>query len=169
LVSLDRIAKSVRQYLWIQTLLSLLTGVLVSISLAIIGVDYPVLWGIVAFLLNYIPNIGSIIAAIPTILFALIQLGPGAAFWTAIIYLAINMVVGNIIQPKVMGKGLGLSTLVVFLSLLVWGFIFGTIGMFLSVPLSMSIKIILEQNQNTKWLAVMMGTEEEAKSALHSP
>jgi predicted PurR-regulated permease PerM len=168
LKSLDRIAKSVRQYLWIQTLLSLLTGVLVSVSLVIIGVDYPILWGIVAFLLNYIPNIGSIIAAIPTILFALIQLGPGAAFWTTLIYLVINMVVGNMIQPKVMGKGLGLSTLVVFLSLLVWGFIFGTIGMFLSVPLTMSIKIILEQNPDTKWMAVMMGTEDEAKIALNN-
>jgi predicted PurR-regulated permease PerM len=168
LASLDRIAKSVRQYLWIQTLLSLLTGVLISISLVVIGVDYPILWGIVAFLLNYIPNIGSIIAAIPTILFALIVSGPGAALWTALIYLVINMIIGNMLQPKVMGKGLGLSTLIVFLSLLVWGFIFGTIGMFLSVPLTMTIKIILESNPNTKWMAIIMGSDVEAKEALHS-
>jgi len=164
--SLDRIAKSVRQYLWIKTLLSLLTGFLVTIALIIIGVDYPILWGIVAFMLNYIPNIGSIIAAVPTVLFALIQLGFGGAFWTGIVYLAVNMVIGNMIEPKVTGKGLGLSTLIVFLSLLVWGFILGTIGMFLSVPLTMVIKIILEENPKTKWLAVMMGTEQEAKDAL---
>lgn len=167
LTSLNRIAKSVRQYLWIKTLLSLLTGGLVTIALVVIGVDYPVLWGIVAFMLNYIPNIGSIIAAIPTMLFALIQLGLGGAFWTGIIYLAINMIVGNIIEPKVTGKGLGLSTLLVFLSLLVWGFIFGTIGMFLSVPLTMVFKIILEENPKSKWIAVIMGTEQEAKDALY--
>ena len=167
LLSLDKIAKSVRQYLWIKTLLSLLTGFLVTISLIVIGVDYPILWGIVAFLLNYIPNIGSIIAAVPTMLFALIQLGLGGAVWTGLVYLAVNMVVGNIIEPKVTGKGMGLSTLIVFLSLLVWGFVFGTIGMFLSVPLTMVIKIILEQNPKSKWFAVMMGTEQEAKDALH--
>ena len=165
--SMRRIANSVRQYLWIKTLLSILTGVLVTVSLLIVGVDYAVLWGIVAFLLNYIPNIGSIIAAIPTMLFALIQLGFGGALWTGIIYLSINMVIGNIIEPKVTGKGLGLSTLVVFLSLLVWGFVFGTIGMFLSVPLTMMIKIILEENPKTLWIAVLLGTEQEAKDAIH--
>lgn len=164
--SLNKMASSIRQYLWIKTLMSILTGVLVTIWLAILGVDYAILWGLITFMLNYIPNIGSIIAAIPAVLFALVQLGFAGAMWTLLAYVTVNMVVGNMIEPKVTGKGLGLSTLVVFLSLIVWGFIFGSVGMFLSVPLTIIIKIILEDNPNTKWVALMMGTEEEAQEAL---
>jgi predicted PurR-regulated permease PerM len=117
-------------------------------------------------MLNYIPNIGSIIAAVPTMLLALVQLGLGGMIWTGIGYLAVNLVVGNIIEPKVMGKGLGLSTLVVFLSLIFWGYIFGSVGMFLSVPLTMTIKIILESDKKAGWVAVLLGTEEETKRIL---
>ena len=166
LLSLDRIGASIRQYLWIKTLMSILTGALIALALWIIGVDYPLLWGLIAFLMNYIPNIGSIIAAIPTILFALIQVGVNGAIWTGIVYLIVNMVVGNFIEPKVTGQGMGLSTLVVFLSLLVWGFVFGTIGMFLSVPLTMVLKIILEQNEKTNWIAIMLSTGKEVKKEL---
>jgi predicted PurR-regulated permease PerM len=160
---LDKIGKSIRNYLSIKTVISFATGVFIWIWLVIIGVDYAVLWGVIAFLLNYIPNIGSIIAAVPTMLLALVQLGVGSMIWTGVGYLVVNMVMGNAIEPKVMGKGLGLSTLVVFLSLIIWGFILGTVGMFLSVPLTMAIKIILEQNENTKWMAIMLGTEQETK------
>ena len=163
---LNKIGQSIRQYLSIKTIVSLLTGVLITVWLWIIGVDYAILWGLIAFLLNYIPNIGSIIAAVPTMLLALVQLGPISMLWTGVGYLAVNMIVGNIIEPKVMGKGLGLSTLVVFLSLIVWGFIFGAVGMFLSVPLTMSIKIMLEENNNTKWVAVLLGTEEDTSKIL---
>ena len=163
---LDKIGQSIRQYLSIKTIVSLLTGVLITIWLWIIGVDYAILWGLIAFLLNYIPNIGSIIAAVPTMLLAVVQLGPWSMMWTGIGYLVVNMVVGNIIEPKVMGKGLGLSTLVVFLSLIVWGFIFGAVGMFLSVPLTMSIKIMLEHDEKTKWIAVLLGTEEDTSKIL---
>lgn len=163
---LNKIGQSIRQYLSIKTIVSLLTGALITIWLLIIGVDYPVLWGLIAFLLNYIPNIGSIIAAVPTMLLALVQLGLGGMIWTGVGYLAVNMIIGNIIEPRVMGKGLGLSTLVVFLSLIVWGFIFGAVGMFLSVPLTMSIKIMLEENNNTKWIAVLLGTEEDTSKIL---
>jgi predicted PurR-regulated permease PerM len=128
--------------------------------------EWTILWGVIAFMLNYIPNIGSIIAAVPTMLLALVQLGFGGMLWTALGYLAVNMIIGNIVEPKVMGKGLGLSTLVVFLSLVFWGFIFGSVGMFLSVPLTMTIKIILESNKNTGWVAVLLGTEEETKRSL---
>jgi AI-2 transport protein TqsA len=160
------ILQNVRHYLGIKTLICLLTGVLVYLSLLIIGVDYPLLWAMIAALMNYIPNIGSIIAAVPAVLFALIQLGLGGAFWTLASYLIINNILGNIIEPRIMGKGLGLSTLVVFLSLLFWGFIFGTVGMFLSVPFTMTIKIILEQNEKTRWIAILLGTPAEAKNYL---
>jgi len=159
---LDKIGESIRHYLSIKTVISLLTGLFIAIWLLVIGVDYPVLWGVVAFLLNYIPSIGSIIAAVPTMLLALVQLGVGGMIWTGVGYLLVNVIMGNVIEPKVMGKGLGLSTLVVFLSLIVWGFILGTVGMFLSVPLTMSIKIMLEQNESTRWIAMILGTEEEA-------
>ena len=163
---LNKIGQSIRNYLSIKTIVSLLTGILITIYLYIIGVDYAILWGTIAFMLNYIPNIGSIIAAVPTMLLALVQLGVGGMIWTGIGYLAVNMIVGNIIEPKVMGKGLGLSTLVVFLSLVFWGFIFGPVGMFLSVPLTMTIKIMLEANKDTGWVAVLLGTEEETKRIL---
>jgi AI-2 transport protein TqsA len=160
------ILQNIRHYLGIKTLICLLTGILVYVALLIVGVDYPLLWALIAALMNYIPNIGSIIAAVPAVLFALVQLGFGGALWTLGSFMVVNNVLGNFIEPKIMGKGLGLSTLVVFLSLLFWGFIFGTVGMFLSVPLTMSIKIILEQNEQTKWLAILLGTPAEAEALL---
>lgn len=157
---------SIRHYLSIKTATSLFTGIIIWIALEIIGLDYAIIWGLIAFLLNYIPNIGSIVAAIPAVLFALIQLGFGGVLWTGIVFVAANMIVGNIIEPKMMGKGLGLSTYVVFVSLLVWGFILGTVGMFLSVPLTMAIKIMLEQNPKTEWIAIMLGSGDEAVAIL---
>lgn len=157
------IGNSIRHYLSIKTATSMLTGALIWISLSIVGLDYAILWALIAFLLNYIPNIGSIIAAIPAILFALIQLGIGGVVWTTIIFVAVNLLIGNVVEPKWMGKGLGLSTFVVFLSLIFWGFVLGAVGMFLSVPLTMTIKIILEQNPRTKGIAILLGTEGEAQ------
>lgn len=165
---ISRIANSIRQYLGLMTIVSLLTGVLVYIALIIIGVDYAILWALIAFLFNFIPNIGSIIASIPAILFAMIQLGTGGAIWTLISYISINMIIGNVIQPPLMGKGLGLSTMVVFISLIFWGYILGTVGMFLSVPLTMVVKIVLEQKESTKWMAIMLGTEKEAQASINS-
>jgi predicted PurR-regulated permease PerM len=160
------ILQNIRHYLGIKTLICLLTGILIYMALLIIGVDYPLLWALIAGLMNYIPNIGSIIAAVPAVLFALIQLGLGGAVWTLGSFMLVNNVLGNFVEPRIMGKGLGLSTLVVFLSLIFWGFIFGTVGMFLSVPFTMTIKIILEQNEKTKWLAIILGTPDEAKTYL---
>jgi len=157
------IIENIRHYLWIKTLLCSLTLILIYIELLIIGVDYPLLWALIAALLNYIPNIGSIIAAIPAVLFALVQLGLGSALWTLASFMLVNNVLGNFVEPRVMGRGLGLSTMVVFLSLLFWGFILGTVGMFLSVPITMAIKIIMEQNEKTHWIAILLGTPNEAK------
>ena len=164
---LNKIGVSIRHYLSIKTYISLFTGFIIWIWLYLIGVQYAVLWGLIAFLLNYIPNIGSLLAAIPTLLFSLIQLGIEGMIWTGICYLVVNTVMGSVVEPKVMGKGLGLSTLVVFLALIFWGFILGPVGMFLSIPLTITIKIILEQNKKTKWIAVMLGTEKETKQMLN--
>jgi len=160
MVHINKILGKIRHYLAIKTAASLLTGFIVSIALYFVGIDYPFLWGMLAFLLNYIPNIGSIIAAIPPLILAFIQIGPAAVLWTGLTFLFVNMFVGNFLEPKFMGKMLGLSTFVVFLSLIFWGWIFGSVGMFLSVPLTMTIKIALETNPKTLWLAIMLGPED---------
>jgi len=160
------ILQNIRHYLGIKTLICLLTGILIYVALLIIGVDYPLLWALIAALMNYIPNIGSIIAGVPAVLFALVQLGLGGAFWTLGSFMVVNNVLGNFLEPRIMGKSLGLSTLVVFLSLLFWGFMLGPVGMFLSVPFTMIIKIILEHNDKTKWFAIILGTPAEAKTYL---
>jgi len=162
LVYWQKIGKKVRHYLSIKTMTSLATGVFIGLSLAIIGVDYAILWGLVAFLLNYIPTIGSIIAAIPGITFSLLQLGFPTTFWTAGIYLFANVAVGSILEPRIMGKGMGLSAFTVFFGLIFWGFILGPIGMFLSVPITMTIKFILDYNPKTRWIAVLLGTRDDA-------
>ncbi|EXJ12798.1 AI-2E family transporter [Nitrincola nitratireducens] len=154
--------RQVNQYLVIKTTISLVTGVLVTLWLWWLDVDFPVLWGLIAMLMNYIPNVGSLIAAIPAVLLSLVQLGVSDAIFVASGYLVINIIMGNLIEPRFMGKGLGLSPLVVFLSLILWGWLFGPVGMFLSIPLTMIVKIALEQNESTRWIAIMLGNEAPA-------
>ncbi len=154
---LKKFNASVNQYMFIKTLVSLSTGVLAAVSLLVIGVDYPVMWGMLAFAFNFIPSIGSIIAAVPPILLAMVQIGPASGLVVAACYLGINIVMGNIIEPRFMGKGLGLSTLVVFLSLLFWGWVLGPVGMLLSVVLTMKLKIMLDSNEETQWLGILLG------------
>ena len=153
----SRFTESVKRYLAVKTWCSLLTGALVVAMLKIIGIKQPYLWGFMAFLLNYVPNIGSIIAAVPGIIMALIQFDMAHAFYTGIWYAAINIGIGNFIEPKLMGSRLGLSTLVVFISLVFWGWVLGPVGMLLSIPLTMTVKIALESNPDTHWIAVLLG------------
>lgn len=160
LVYFTRFANNMNRYVALKTSMSLLTGLLVSVALWILDIDFPILWGLLAFLLNFIPTIGSIFAAIPPLLLALIQHSPSAAGAVALFFFLINMGVGNVLEPRYMGKGLDLSTLVVFLSLIFWGWILGTVGMFLSVPLTMTGKIAMEANPRTVWLARLLGQSE---------
>ena len=155
----DKFLNDTKQYMAIKTLVSLATGVIVTLGLLIVGVDYPLLWGLLAFLLNYIPNIGSIIAAIPPVLLAMIQLGLLEAVIVAAGFMVVNIVMGNIVEPRFMGRGLGLSTLVVFLSLLFWGWVLGPVGMLLSVPLTIMAKIALDSREESRWLAVLLGPD----------
>lgn len=157
--SFDQFIENVRAYIGIKTWISLATGAFVYVSLLFIGVDYALLWGVAAFALNYIPNIGSFIAAVPPVLLALIQLGPLHSLVTAILFVVVNVVMGNVIEPRFMGRGLGLSTLVVFLSLIFWGWVLGPVGMLLSVPLTITAKIALDANDETRWLAVLLGPD----------
>lgn len=152
----ENIKREVQRYLGIKTLVSLLTGVVVVVALAIIGVDFPLLWGMLAFLLNYVPTLGSIIAAVPPVLLAIVQLGPGHALATALVFVGVNVVLGNFVEPHFMGRRLGLSTLVVFLSLVFWGWVWGPVGMLLSVPLTMIVKIMLENTEDLRWVGVLL-------------
>ena len=156
---LEYFADTVVRYIGIKTVISFVTGAFVAVFLTILGVDYPLLWGLLAFILNYIPNIGSIMAAVPAVLLTIIQLGPGRALAVAIGYVVINMAMGNAIEPRLMGQRLGLSTLVVFLSLIFWGWILGPVGMLLSVPLTMTVKIALDTSEDTRWISVLLGSE----------
>ena len=160
----ENAALTISRYFKIKTLTSILTAVPIMIVLSIMGIDFPILWGMVAFLLNFVPNIGSIIAAIPVVLLALIQLGFVAAGEVILLYLIMNNIIGNFVEPKIMGRSLGLSTLVVFLSLVFWGWLLGPVGMFLSVPLTMSLKIITDSNEDTRWISVMLSNDEAAST-----
>jgi len=146
-----------QRYLGIKTIASAATGVLAGAACSILGVDFAILWGLVAFLFNYVPVIGSIVAGFPPALLMLMERG----FWPAMIvvacYFAINIAIGNFIEPMMMGRRFGISTLVVILSVMVWGFIWGPVGMFLAVPLTMMIKVMLENSPDLRWIAVMMG------------
>jgi predicted PurR-regulated permease PerM len=159
LPKLEIIMQKQNQYFSAKTLVSLITGILISIILAIIGVDFPLLWGALAFILNFIPNIGSIIAAIPACLLALVQISPLSALFTAIAYLAVNMVMGNIVEPRLIGKTVGLSPLIVFLSLIFWGWVLGIVGMLLATPLTITIKIVFDSMDSTKHIGLMMGDD----------
>ena len=163
MVHIENIFSKIKSYMVIKALISLLTGAIVWGSLLLIGTDYAFLWGVLAFMLNFIPNIGSIIAAIPAVLITLVQLGAMSALLVSIVYTIVNIVVGSIVEPKVMGKGLGLSTLVIFLSLLFWGWLLGIVGMLLSIPLTIMAKIIFDANENTRWIGILLGTADDIK------
>ncbi len=158
LTAIDKFSNGVNQYVAIKTMMSLLTGLLIMVWLWALGVDYFVLWGMLAFLLNFVPTLGSIIAAVPAVLLAVVQLGVGEALLTGLGFLVVNFGVGNVLEPRIMGKGLNLSTLVVFLSLVFWGWVLGPIGMLLSIPLTMTVKIATESFEDTRWIGVILGS-----------
>ena len=155
----SKLTTAINHYLGIKTIVSVGTGIIVTLWVWLLGVDFPLIWGLLAFLLNYIPNLGSIIAAIPAVLLGYIQFDPGRALLVAIGYVLINIAFGNFVEPRLMGRKLGLSTLVVFLSLVFWGWLWGPVGMLLSVPMTMIVKISLESNPSTQWVGILMDSE----------
>lgn len=165
LAKASAVGRSVQTYLGVKTLMSVVTGVCVTVLVGSLGLSHAVLWGLIACLLNYVPSIGSIIAAVPAVLLAVAELGPGKAAVILGGFIAINMVIGNVLEPRIMGRKLGLSPLVVFLSLVFWGWIWGPAGMLLSVPLTVMVKIILEGREGTRWIGVILGPEAEARDA----
>lgn len=165
---LDNVLTMVNRYMAIKTMISLATGIIIGTVLWLMGVDFFILWALLAFLLNYIPNIGSIIAAVPAVILTFLQLGLVPAGFVIGLFVAVNMIMGNVVEPKFMGRSLGLSTLVVFLSLIFWGWLLGMVGMLLSVPLTMIFKIALESSSDSRWFAILLSSEEEIDTLAHS-
>lgn len=155
----DNISQQVRQYLIAKTLVSAGTGFLIFLALWILGVDYPVFWGFLAFLLNYIPNIGSFVAVILPFGFALLQFDTLTfPIIAALVMWLIQMVMGNIVDPRLMAFSLNLSPVLVIVSLIFWGWLWGVAGMILAVPLTATIKIFFENIDGLRPIAVLMGS-----------
>jgi AI-2 transport protein TqsA len=164
------IVRDVQRYLTLKTLISLTGGILVGVGTALIGVDFPLLWGFLAFVLNYVPNVGSLMASLPAIAVALLQLGPGAALLVALMYVTIEVVLGTILDPIIVGRQLRLSTLVVLLALMFWGWAWGIVGLFLAVPLTAAAKIVMENSPSLRPVAVLLGpVKERRRTALPPP
>lgn len=155
------VTKAINDFLHVKTLISLFTGATIALFLAILGLDYPALWGLIAFLFNFIPNIGSFIAAIPAVLLALITKDASTALVVTIGYVTVNLLVGNVIEPRMMGKKLGLSVFVTVLSLIFWNWVLGPLGMLVSIPLTMIVKILLEHSDDLRPIAILLGPAEE--------
>ena len=157
MMRINEVFSKIKHYMALKAVISLVTGIVITAVLMMIGLDYAILWGFLVFLFNFIPNIGSILAAIPAVLLAFVQLGTFGFMEVGLLYLVTNIMIGSIIEPRLMGAGLGISTLVVFLSLIFWGWLLGPIGMLLSIPLTITVKILLYNEEKTRWLAVLMG------------
>jgi len=150
------VLSDIRHYMAIKTEMSLLVGVLVTALMFLTKVQYPLLWGFVAFLLNYIPNIGSVVAAIPPIVLATVEHGVAIGCVDAAAFVVINCVVGYVLEPKLLGQGLDLSPLIVLIALIFFGWLLGPVGMFLSPPLAVVMKIIFVSFPETRWIAALM-------------
>lgn len=161
------LGRQLQVYLGIKTLASLLTGIVAGLFCGFMGIEFAMVWGFTAFVCNFVPVFGSLVAAIPPILISLLQLGFWQCLVVAIVYFAINNIIGNGIEPMIMGRGFGISTVVIILSVLFWGWLLGPVGMFLAVPLTTLIKMMLAESTDFRWIAVAMSKDRE-EAALQS-
>ncbi len=153
---LMRSADDIQKYLGVKTLISVLTGVLAGFWCWFFDLHYPLLWALLACVLNFVPAVGSTAASIPAIVEALVQHGPGHAVFIAIGYGGINFCLDNFVQPTMLGNRFGISPLVVILSVIFWGWLWGPLGMFLAVPLTMVLKVLLDNSPEFHWISVAM-------------
>jgi predicted PurR-regulated permease PerM len=160
---------SIRRYLSITTSTGLLTGIANALLCLILGVDFPIVWGLLGFLMNYIPNVGVFISIIPPALVALLEFGWQAALVVVVGFELINIVVENIIKPQVMGEELNISPLFIMISLVLWSFVLGPVGTILAVPLTLiGIKLLLETYDEIHWLAVLMTANPKPQRQVHA-
>ena len=156
LISFRLFSQNIKKYFIVKTFTSFLTGILFSTLLFAFNVDYPILWGVLALLFNFVPVVGSIVATIPAILLSLINLDINITLWLIAITIFFNIFISNIIEPKLMGRELGLSPMVIFFALIFMGWTLGVAGMFLAVPITMTLKIAFEATDKTKWVAILL-------------
>ncbi len=156
----NEIIRTVQHYFAIKAFTSFVTGLVIAIWLIILDVPYPWLWGFLAFLFNFVPNIGSILAAVPAVLLSLLFDGFSSALIVTIGYVVINVTISNGLEPRIMGQQLGLKFVWIFVSLIVWGWILGPVGMLLAVPLTMTLRIALEAHPDTRWIADILVPED---------
>jgi predicted PurR-regulated permease PerM len=153
----------VTRYLSIKFLISLATGIIVALCLHLTGLEFAILWGMLQFILNFIPNIGSIACGVGASVFALLQFWPepGPVILVVLIMLGANMIIGNILEPKIMGDNLGLSPVIILFSLIAWGWLWGFAGLILAVPMTMIIKILCENITVLEPVSVLLGSRRE--------
>jgi predicted PurR-regulated permease PerM len=162
---LIHMATDVQRYIRIKTGISLAAGVILGAWTAILGLDFPLLWGIMVLILNFIPTIGSLIATVLPVLLAVVQFGPGRAGLVLLGFVTVNTLLGNVLEPALLGRGLGLSTLVVLVSLIFWGWVWGPAGTLLAVPLTMVVKIALENTHEYRSIAAMLDPPPRARAS----
>ena len=148
-----QVVRTVQRYFAIKFFTSLLTGGMIAVWLMVLDVQYPLLWGFLAFLLNFVPNIGSVLAAIPAVILTLLFDGYVATLVLMLGYIVINVGISNGLEPRIMGQQLGLRFVWIFVSLILWGWVLGPIGMLLAVPLTMTLRIVFESHPGTRWIA----------------
>ena len=161
---LVRLIAAINRYMLLKSLTSLATALLVWVWLWFMGIDFAILLAVLAFFLNFVPFVGSVMMAIPALLLALLQFGVPSLLLVAVGYLVINVAIGSILEPRIMGRGLGISALAVLLFLLFWGWVFGPVGVFLAVPLTMALMIALEASPQTRHLAILLGPNREPEA-----
>jgi len=150
-------------YVVVRTKVNLITGVGTGLFLAVLGVDFAVLWGFIAFVLSYVPYIGLVVAAIPPTLLALIEFGPAGAVAVIAAVALIDAAAENLVLPRMAGRDLNLSPFVVLFSVVFWGLIFGAVGVFLAIPLTIAVKLFLESWDETRWIGELLGAGEQRR------
>jgi predicted PurR-regulated permease PerM len=166
---LIRSVSDIQKYLGVKTFISALTGLFAGVWCYCLDLQYPLLWALVAFLFNYIPAVGSTVACIPPIIEALVQYGTTGAIWVAIGYGGINFCLDNFVQPTLLGRRFGISSLVIILSVIFWGWLWGPLGMFLAVPLTMVFKVLLDNSEEFRWISIAMAKKKIRKGEVEVP
>jgi len=157
----EQFSQSVIRYFGLRTLVNLFVGSMVAVLLLILDIDFAVLWGVLTFFLGYIPYLGAFLATLPAVLLGWVQYGIGMALVVVIGIMIINFIGENLIAPKMIGEGLHIAPLVVFIAFILWGAILGPLGMFLSMPLTVIVFFLLDSFPETRWLARVMGASQD--------